>query len=132
MKSKVLTVLSVLFGLFMVNSGLNKFLHYMPMPEMSADVMAVFGAYMTVEWLMPLVALAEIVGGILFAVPKTRALGAVVVFPVMVGILAHHLYYDLPGIVVGLVLFAINVWVLVEYRDRYLPMVRAPRSEPAL
>ena len=125
MKNKILLVLTILFGLMMVNSGLNKFFNYMPMPEdMPEETMKIFGAFMTIKWLMPLVALGEIVGGVLIAIPKTRALGAIVIFPIMVGIVVHHLTHDPAGVVIGLVLFLINIWVIVENKDRYMHMIR--------
>lgn len=124
MKSKILLVLTALFGLMMINSGLNKFFNYMPMPELSPELMAVFMALVAAKWILPLVAIGEIVGGVLIAVPKYRALGAIIIFPVMIGILAHHLTHDLGGIGVGIALFAINVWVVVESRDRYLHLIR--------
>ncbi|GAA0892771.1 hypothetical protein GCM10009122_24500 [Fulvivirga kasyanovii] len=125
MKNKILLVLTILFGLMMVNSGLNKFFNYMPMPEdMPEETMKIFGAFMTIKWLMPLVALGEIVGGVLIAIPKTRALGAIVIFPIMVGIVVHHLTHDPAGVVIGLVLFLINIWVIVENKDRYTHMIR--------
>ncbi|MDR7210976.1 DoxX family protein [Flavobacterium piscis] len=123
-KNKIILVLSILFGLMMVNSGLNKFFNYMPMPEPSEEMMAVFGALMTIKWLIPLVAIAEIAGGVLFAIPKTRALGAIAIFPVIVGIVVHHLTHDVAGIGIGLFLFLINIWVIFENREKYLPMVK--------
>src|SRR5690554_7297165 len=82
MKQKILTVLSVLFGLLLLNGGLNKFFNYMPVPEdMAEEMVKDFGAIMEISWLMPLIAIAEIIGGLLIIFPKTRALGAVVIFP---------------------------------------------------
>jgi putative oxidoreductase len=124
MKKKIISILSILFGIMMVNSGLNKFLNYMPMPEMTEPLMAVFGAFMAIKWLMPLVALVEIAGGVLIAIPKTRALGAIVILPVMIGIVVHHLTHDVAGIVIGLVLFLINAWVIIENREKYSPMIK--------
>lgn len=124
MKNKILLVLTILFSLMMINSGLNKFFNYMPMPELTPELMAVFGAFGTIKWILPLVAIAEVVGGILIALPKYRALGAIVILPVMVGIVVHHATHDLAGIGLGLVLFLINVWVIVENRDKYLSLVK--------
>ena len=39
MKNKIFMGVRILFGLMMVNSGLNKFLGYMPMPEMTEQAM---------------------------------------------------------------------------------------------
>ncbi|MGS2764801.1 DoxX family membrane protein [Sinomicrobium sp. M5D2P9] len=123
MKNKILNVVCILFALMMVNSGLNKFFNYMPMPELSEEMMQVFGALMTIQWLLPLVALVEIIGGVLFAIPKYRALGAIVILPVMVGIVIHHLVHDVAGVGVGLIMFLINLWALWENRGKYAPIV---------
>ncbi|MBQ4915089.1 DoxX family membrane protein [Maribacter sp. MMG018] len=124
MKSKVLTVLCVLFGLMMINAGLNKFLNYMPMPEVSEEMMQVMNGFMAVKWIFPLVALVEIIGGALIAIPKTRALGALVILPVMVGIMVHHLVHDMAGIVIPLVMFAINLWAIAANWDKYAPIFK--------
>lgn len=125
MKNKILFVLCVLFGLMFINSGLNKFFNYMPMPkDMPEALQKTMAAYMQIGWLMPLVGAAEIIGGILFIIPRTRALGAIVLFPILIGILLSHLFLMPEGLPVALVLFAIEIWVLVENREKYLPMIR--------
>ena len=124
MKSKILFVVSLLFGLMMINAGLNKFFNYMPMPEkMPAGMMKAMTAFMQIGWLMPLVGFVEVLGGILFIVPKTRALGAIVILPVMIGIMCTNIITDRSALLIALVMFAINIWVLVENRAKYLPMV---------
>ncbi|HEU4495784.1 MAG TPA: DoxX family protein, partial [Flavobacterium sp.] len=60
------TVLCVLFALMFVNSGLNKFFNYMPMPELKPEDLKIYEAFGTIRWLMPLVGLIEILGGLLF------------------------------------------------------------------
>jgi hypothetical protein len=73
---------------------------------------------------MPLIAIAEITGGILVAIPKTRALGAIVLLPVMVGILVHHLTLDPGNIAIPLVLALINLWAIFDNRHRYMAMIK--------
>jgi uncharacterized membrane protein YphA (DoxX/SURF4 family) len=124
MKKKILFIVCLLFGLMFINAGLNKFLNYMPVPkDMPQNAMAMFGALMQIKWLMPLIGIAEIVGGILIIIPRCRALGAVIIFPVMAGILltALSLSSNLPMV---LVLWAILIWVMIENREKYLPMIR--------
>lgn len=125
MKQKILTVLSVLFGLLLINGGLNKFFNYMPIPEdMAEEMMKDFGAIMEISWLMPLIAIAEIIGGLLIIFPKTRAFGAVVLFPVMVGILLTHIFVDTSGLLIALVIWAILLWIIYENREKYRPMFK--------
>jgi uncharacterized membrane protein YphA (DoxX/SURF4 family) len=125
MKNKILFVLSLLFGLMFINSGLNKFFNYMPMPkEMPEALVASMTAFMTIGWLMPLIAVAEIIGGILFIPNKTRALGAIIIFPMMVGIVLFHITTAPDTLAIAIVLLAINLWVIIENRKKYLPMVK--------
>ncbi|PSL34643.1 DoxX family protein [Chitinophaga ginsengisoli] len=125
MKKKILFVVSLLFGLMFINAGLNKFLNYMPPPkDMPEKMMEVMGAFMKITWLMPLIGLAEIVGGILVIIPKTRALGAIIILPVMVGIILTNITVAPSALPIGLALFVINIWLIIENREKYLPMVR--------
>jgi uncharacterized membrane protein YphA (DoxX/SURF4 family) len=125
MKNKILFVVCLLFGLMFINAGLNKFFNYMPVPEdMPESVQRVMGAFMTITWLMPLVGFAEVLGGVLIIIPKVRALGAIIILPVMIGILLTNILLMPSGLPIALVLFAINLWVIFENREKYMPMVR--------
>lgn len=124
-KRKILFVVALLFGLFFINSGLNKFFNYMPMPkDLLEKMIRAFGAFMEIGWLMPLVGIAEIVGGLLIIFPRTRALGALIIFPVMVGIVLTNIVQDKSGLPIALVFSAILVWIMFENKNKYLPLIR--------
>ena len=124
MKQKILFIVCLLFGLMFINAGLNKFFNYMPVPkDMPKNAMAMFGALMQIKWLLPLIGIAEIAGGILIIIPRYRALGAVIIFPVMIGIMCANISLS-SGLPMTFVLFAILVWVIVENRAKYLPMIK--------
>ncbi len=123
-KTKILFVLALLFGLMFINAGLNKFLNYMPMPEkMPENMLKAMAAFMEIGWLLPLVGIAEIVGGLLIIIPKTRAVGALVIFPIMVGITLTNIYQDNSGLPMVAVLWAILIWIMAENRKKYLPLI---------
>ena len=125
MKSKIFFVISLLFGLFFINAGLDKFFHYMPMPKDLPEKMSkAFTAIIEIGWLMPLVGLAEIIGGILVIIPRTRALGALIILPVMVGIFLTNIVQDKSGLPIALVFGIILIWIMYENRQKYLPLVR--------
>ena len=125
MKKKILNILSAIFGLLLVNGGLNKFLNYMPTPEdLNPELIKDFEALIEISWLMPLIALAELIGGALLIFPRTRALGALIVFPVMVGVLLTHIFVDTSGLPIAIVIWAILLWILFENRDKYFPIIR--------
>src|SRR6056297_1972011 len=108
MKIKILNILSVLLGLLFLNGGLNKFLNYMPVPDdLPEPISKDNEALMEIIWLIPLIAAAEILGAILIFFPKTRALGALVIFPVMVGILLTHLFVAPEGLLMAILIWAV-------------------------
>lgn len=125
MKNKILFVISLLLGLLFINSGLNKFFFYMPMPDdLPESMLKVMDAMNTIGWLIPLIAVVEIVGGLLFILPKTRALGAIVILPIMIGILLTHIVNAPSGLPMAIILLLINLWVIFENKEKYLPLLK--------
>lgn len=124
MKRKILNVLSVLFGLLLINGGLNKFLNYMPVPEDLPEALVKDNiALLEISWLIPLIGFAEVLGGLLILFQKTRALGAMIVFPVMVGVLLTHIFVAPSGLPIALVIWAILLWIIFDNRQKYLALI---------
>lgn len=119
----VKTIFFVLFALMFINAGLDKFLHYMPMPEMTPETKPVFEAFGTLSWLIPLTGLIELLAGILILFPKTRALGAIMILPVMIGILCHNATFMPSGLLIAGVLFLVNLWMIGDNWKKYQAMV---------
>lgn len=125
MKQKILFVICILFGLMFINSGLNKFFNYMPMPEKMPEKMMLFmKAFVEIGWLMPLIAVAEIIGGGLVMIKKYRALGAIIIFPILIGILLTHIFVAPSGLPIAIILLAIEIWIIIENIGKYLPMIK--------
>ncbi|TAF43835.1 MAG: DoxX family membrane protein [Sphingobacteriales bacterium] len=123
-KNKVLFFVSLLFGLFFINAGVDKFFHYMPMPnDLPQKMLKAINAFIEIGWLMPLVGIAEMVGGLLLIIPKTRALGALVIFPVMVGIVLTNTVQDTSGLPIALTFAAILTWIMYENRAKYVALI---------
>lgn len=119
-------IISLLFGLMFINAGLDKFLHYMPMEKPTPEQMELFAAFDKIFWLIPLVGAVEIIGGLLFIFPKTRALGAIVILPVMVGIVIHNFTIDKSpmGMSIAGVLFLINLWMIIDNKEKYRALLK--------
>lgn len=120
MKKKLLFVCSLLFGLLLLNGGLNKLFNYMPPPDdLDPEMLQDFIAMNEIVWLLPLIGIAEIIGGLLIIFPKTRALGALVIFPVAVGILLTHIFVDTSGLLIALVIWIVLLWILFDNKEKY-------------
>lgn len=121
--SKVTNILAILLGLVMVIFGADKLFHFMPMPQLTPEQIATFGHLGAIKWLIPLVGIGELLGGLALIYPKTRALGAVMLFPILVGILSHNLTMDMSGIVMGGPLFLILAWIIFANKGKYMSMI---------
>ncbi|MBK7887151.1 MAG: DoxX family protein [Bacteroidetes bacterium] len=125
MKNKILFVVCLLTGLMFINSGLNKFFFYMPMPkDLPENMLNLMRAFMNIGWIMPLIGFIEILGGILFITSRFRALGALIIFPIIIGILLTHIIDSPSGLPIAIVLLAIEIWVIYENREKYLPLIK--------
>ena len=125
MKSRILFVLRLLTGLVVINAGLNKFFYYMPVPkDLPEKAIKAGTTFMEIGWLMPLVGSAEIVGGILFILPKTRALGAIILLPVLTGVLLANINMMPSALPMVFIIIAVLVWTIIENKEKYLPMIR--------
>ena len=119
MKNKIFIGARILFGLMMANSGLNKFLNYMPIPEMTASAEALMGALIESIYIFPLVAIVELLAGGLIITKKYNALGAILMMPITINIFLIHTVLNPAGIILSLVLLLINLWILLENKSKF-------------
>ncbi len=91
------------------------------LPEKMQKAMA---AFMEIGWIMPLVGIVEILGGLLIIIPKTRALGALMIFPIMVGIVLVNIVQDTSGLPIAAVFSAILLWIMYESKEKYAPLFK--------
>jgi len=125
MKSKIRFIICLLYGLIFINAGLNFFFGYMPPPNHLPDKMQKMNAaFMGIGWILPLVACVQIVGGVLFIIPRLRFIGAIMLFPVLIGILLTHLSAAPEGLPLVLILLGINLWIMYEHREKLRLMIK--------
>ncbi|WP_375563235.1 DoxX family protein [Bernardetia sp. OM2101] len=122
MKNKIFFVVSLLFGLIMINGGLNKFFNYLPL-KMDKAAMDLITVFKSSGWIFNLVGIVEIIAGVLIIIPKTRALAAIMIFPVVVGIVLFHVFQDPANMIMSFVFLAINLWIIFENKEKYMPMI---------
>lgn len=87
-----------LLGLAFITFGLNHFLHFIPIPpapEGSPPALFMGALYST--GYLGFIKVLEIIGGLLVAIPKTRNIGLLFLGPVIVNILAFHVFLTKGG-----------------------------------
>lgn len=124
MNSKILMVLRILLGVFVLVFGLNKFLNFIPMEAPTGDAGAYFGALMSANALT-LVAVVEIAAGISLIFNKYGALMSLILMSVSVNAILFHISLAPEGIAGAVVLMVLNIVALVGYKDKYKELLRA-------
>jgi len=119
MNSKVLLILRILFGVFLVFFGANKFGQWMTPPgEMTADMQNYFGALASTK-AMTLVAVVEIAAGLSLLLNKYASLMMVILVSVSVNAVMYHLTLDSGNTMMAAVMLILNIVMLYAYKDNY-------------
>jgi uncharacterized membrane protein YphA (DoxX/SURF4 family) len=116
---KAKMIVRLLLGVMMVVFGLNKFLNFMPAFELAEPAQNFLGALVDSGYIMTIVAIVEIVTGVLLLANKFVPLALVILFPIMLNAFLFHLFLDLKGIPGALVAVAMNVFLFFAYKSKY-------------
>ncbi len=126
MKTGILIARSLL-GLVFVIFGLNGFLHFIPQPEMPPGAIAFFGALAASGYMIPLLFATQIAGGALLLVGMVP-LAVVVLAPVIVNIVAFHVFLAPEGLPLAIVVAGLAAFLAWAHRDAYGPLLSPERS----
>ena len=123
MNAKLFMVLRILLGIFMLVFGANKFLNFMPPPELSESGMAYFGALSSTHT-MTLVALVEVIAGLALIFNKFGALMSLILMSISINAVLFHATLEPAGIAPSLVFLLLNVLMLVGYKAQYRELLK--------
>ncbi len=124
MNPKVSMGIRLLFGVFGLVFGLNKFLGFMPFPEILGDGGTLMGIYFTSGFLK-MIGVLEILGGIALLLNKYVPLALTILIAIMFNAAVFHLLHD-PGNIAAAALGLILGLVLVyANKDRFSELFKA-------
>ena len=118
MNSKILLVIRIVFALFLLFFGLNKFFHFMSPPPPPEEAMA-YWTGLSVSKTMTLVAIVEIAAGLALLLNKYASLMMLILMSVSVNAVLYHATLDPASIGMALALLILNVIMLYAYKDHY-------------
>lgn len=124
MNEKVVMGIRILFGLFCIIFGLNKFLNFIPMPPIDGDGGTLMGIYAT-SGFFKIIAILEIVFGLALIVNKYVPLALTILIAIMFNALIFHILHDMGGIggaVLGMILGCVLVYA---NKDRFKDLLSA-------
>lgn len=109
----------VLLGLVFVVFGSNAFLHFIPMPPMEGPAGAFIGGLVSSGYIYAIAGL-EVIGGLLLLLgARFVALGLTLLGPVIVNIVLYHIFFDMKGMPIALVIAFLSLFLLWVYRYKF-------------
>jgi uncharacterized membrane protein YphA (DoxX/SURF4 family) len=112
----VVLIARLLLGLIFVVLGLNGFLNFLSMGPMPTGLAGQFIGALFLSHYFWVVAALQVAGGVLLLVNRFVPLALVLLGPVIVNILLYHLFLNLAGIPLALVVTVL--WFVVFYAHR--------------
>ncbi|HEV7673418.1 MAG TPA: DoxX family membrane protein [Candidatus Angelobacter sp.] len=106
----------ILLGLIFFVSGLNGFLHFIPMGTMPTGLAGQYVGALLQSHYIYFVAALQVAGGALLLVGRYVPLGLTLLGPVIVNILLYHLLMDPKGLPMACIVTIL--WGIVAYRNR--------------
>jgi uncharacterized membrane protein YphA (DoxX/SURF4 family) len=125
------TAARLLMGLAFFVTGLNGFLNFLPPPStpMPEGAVAFAGALMKTGYMLKLVTGTQLVVGVLLLSNRFVPLALALIAPVLVNIMAFHVFLAPSGIGPGAFLLVLEIYLAWAYRGAFRPML-AVRTSP--
>ncbi|SNR52544.1 DoxX family membrane protein [Lutibacter flavus] len=117
MNSKLLMTLRIVLAIILLVFGSNKFFGFIPMdapPEGSFMAALIATGYM-----MPLIALSEIIPGVLLLINKWKGLALVWLVPISVNIVFFHLAFDISTIAPAALVAILNAVLIYANWNKF-------------
>ncbi len=111
----------ILLGLIFVVFGLNGLLHFLPQPELPDAAKSFFGGLAGTGYMLPLLFGTQVLGGALLLLGMVP-LGLLILAPVIVNIVAFHVFLAPDGLPLALVVVALELFLAWVHREVYAPL----------
>ena len=117
----------VLMGLMFFVFGLNGFLRFIPEPkkQMSEAAMGLMSGMMKSGYMLPMVAGTQVLVGALLLFNRFVPLALILIAPVIVNIIAFHIFLDPATIVPGVVVLVLELYLAWAYRKNFAALLAA-------
>ncbi len=121
----------ILLGLLFFVDGLNGLFPFVPQPSMklAPGAIAFATALVATGYMMTLIAITQLIVGVLLLSNRFVPLALVILFPFMVNSLAFHFVLEHTGLPMSLGVFALQMYLVWNYRHYYREVLTA-RTTP--
>jgi uncharacterized membrane protein YphA (DoxX/SURF4 family) len=125
MKTKATYGARILLGLIFLVFGLNGFFHFLPLPPMSGPPEHFLGALIATGYLYPLLKSIEVAAGALLLSDRLVPLALILLAPVVVNIVAFHLFLAPSGLPLPILVVALELFLAHSYWSAFAGLMCA-------
>ncbi len=122
MNSQFTKIVRILLGIVLVVFGANKFLHFIPMESPTGAAGDFLNSLNTTGYIFPIVGILEVIIGGLLLLKKWVPFALILLAPISINILLFHLFLDIPGIIVSIVVVVFNSILIYKNWPQFRPL----------
>jgi|TARA_B110000881_G_scaffold193011_1_gene186037 putative oxidoreductase len=119
MNSTFTTILRMLLGVSLLIFGMNKFIAFIPIFDMAPAAANFMESLNSTGYVLYVVASLELLIGVLLLFKKWVPFALVLLAPIVVNILLFHLFLDVSGMFVAVLMLAITGVLIYKYWKSY-------------
>lgn len=120
---KAVVAARILLGLIFTVFGLNFYFRFLPTPELNEAAGSFLGALVNTGYMMEIVKLVEVVGGVMLLAGVFVPLALVLLFPIVLNIFLFHIVLDLAGWPIAVLVMALELFLAWAYRGSFKGML---------
>lgn len=122
MNSTFTKLLRIVLALGLIAFGLNKFIGFMPVPDLSEQAGNFMNSLNATGYVLPILGVIEIFIGLLLLANKAVPFALLLLAPIMLNILLFHLFLDLSQIWVALMITVVTIILIYKHWKVYRPL----------
>jgi putative oxidoreductase len=122
MNSKFTMIVRIVLGLLLVVFGSNKLFHFLPMPEPTGSAGEFMNSLGATGYIFPVVGILEMFIGLMLLLKKWVPFVIILLAPISINILLFHLFLDIPGLSVALLVAVLNGILMYKHWKLYRPL----------
>ena len=126
MRAKLDIAAHVILGLIFFVFGLNGFLNFLPMPELTGDAGSFFQGLMAAPYFLPLLKVVEVLAGVMLLFRRFVPLALILLAPIVVQIFMFHAMLAPEGLPLPIVIVLLEGYLGFNvYRDSFRTVLQA-------
>ena len=122
MNSKFTMIVRILLGILLVVFGSNKFLHFIPMEAPTGTAGEFMNSLDATGYIFPIVGVLEVFIGLMLLLKKWVPFVIILLAPISINILLFHLFLDIPGVSVAMLVVIFNAILIYKHWKLYRPL----------